>query len=350
MNKKQILILGVILGILALGILLKSRARSSNDAVFSAHGEGVVMTNFDPLKAERILIARGSQTPPVELVKENGAWKVKSLWGAQADPVKIEALIQKLHAIRGELRGSGKKLFSDFGIQEPDALSVKFFGAKGVLLLDLRIGTKQAGADGYFIRESQKEDIFLADLNIAELLGIYEDFDTAIPRSGIWADRRLFNLDPEKVTRITVYRMKGNEKTRVAGLEREIDLKDPLQSSWKFSRKDRTLPPAPEKVLKFIATMNSIRAEKIVDPAGVGAEKPVWQLAVTEGGLPASQGGRETILNAGPQDEKEGRCYVNRAGDPTIFELKASFFDDLNAEDTRFVKDAAPAVGPTKKI
>ena len=80
--------------------------------------------------------------------------------------------------------------------------------------------------------------------------------------------------------------------------------------------------------------MNSLRAQKVVDPGGkgYGLEKPVWQLAVTENG-------KETLLNAGPKDEKGGIFYVKRSGNPTIFELQASFFDDLNVDDTHFTKD-----------
>lgn len=342
MKPKQIIVLSVIFGILALGILLKTWVRSASDNVGSARGGLVAFAEFDPVKLERILIRHGKQAP-VELAKENGVWKVKSLWNAKADDAKVEKLIQKLRSARGELRGSGKKLFADFGIQDTEALSIRLLGLGNAVLSDFRIGTKQAGENGYFFRQAASEDIYFADVNMPDLLGVFTTLNEADLSSLFWADLSLFDLDPEKVTRITLYRLNGEEKTMTAGLERAADPKDPLKSSWKFLRKDLSSTLDPDKVLKFIAVMNSVRADKIVDPAGkgYGLEKPVWQLAVSEGG-------RKTLLNAGSKDEKQKIVYVKRSGDPAVFELKTSFFSDLNVDDTYFVKDAPPAAGAKK--
>jgi hypothetical protein len=342
MKPKQIIVLIVILGILASGILLKSWIRSSSDNAGLARGGNVVFSEFDPGKPEKILIGRSSKTD-VELAKDNGVWKVKSLWNAKADPVKVENLIEKLRSAQGELRGSGKNLFPDFGIQDSDAFSIQFFGAGNTPLSDLRLGTKQAGENGYFIRKSAGEDIYLVNINMAELLGISTPLNEAALQSFFWADRSLFDLDPEKVTKITLYLLKGEEKTMIMGLERKPDPRDPLKSSWKYLRKDMTSSLDPDKVLKFIAIMKSVQADKVVDPGGkdYGLEKPVWQLAVT-------QNSKKVFLSAGPKDEKADLFYVKRSGDPTIFGLQASFFTDLNVDDTHFVKDVPSVAKPPK--
>jgi len=345
MKPKQIIILSIILGALVCGLLLKSWVRFAGENAGAVRNERVALAQFDPSRLERILISRGGRSPGVELAKENGVWKVKSLWDAKADPVRVEKLIQKLRSLEGELRGSGKQLFADFGIQDADAFSIKLLGVANTPLLDLRLGTKQAGENGYFIRKAADENVYLTDVNMAELLGIYAAFNEATPASPFWADLSLLNLDPEKVTKITVYLLKGEEKTMITGLERETDPKDPLKTSWKFLRKDMSSLPDPDKVLKFIATMKSVPAEKIVDPGGkgYGLEKPVWQLAVAEGG-------KKILLNAGPKDEKGELFYVKRSEDPTVFGLKASFFTDLNVDDTHFIKDIPPAAEPGKDL
>ncbi len=351
MDKKKILILGIILGVLAFGILVKSWVRSTQDTALPAQGEGVVLAEFDPSKIERILIERPRiqadltqpstdqdlQTVSAELVKEKGVWKVKSLWSVPADPAKIEGFLKKLHTVRGELRGTGKELFPDFGIDEKEAFSMKLFESKENPTFEILIGTKQAGSTGFFIRRPSSEEVYLVDLDMVEILGMNDDAEPAVPSSGFWADLRLFKLDSEKVTRITVFQMKKDTKFMVAGLERKIDPKDPAQSSWKFLSKEMTFPLDPAKVSRFIAVMNSLRAEKVMDPLGkeYGLEKPFWQLAVTEGT-------KKTILNAGVEDEKEGRRFVSRAGDPTIFALQSPFFEDLSVDDTHFVKEMAP--------
>ncbi len=338
MKPKQIIILSVIFGALVLGIVLKSWVRAASDRAGSRPDDRAVLTEFDPGKLERILIERGNPPYTLELAKENGVWKVKSLWHAKADPEKMEKFIQTFRSLRGELRGSEKKLWPDFGIQDTEAFSIKFFGAGDMLLQDLRLGTRQAGNSGFFLRKADRDEVYLTDMNIEELWGIYADLKDNNPTALFWADLGLFDLDPEKVTKIALYELKGDEKNRMVGLERVKDPSDPLKSSWKFLRGDTTSPPDPDKVLKFIAAMNSIKAEKVLDPQGEGydLEKPAWQLIVTADG-------KKTILNAGARNEKEDIVYVKRPGDPAVLGLKTSFFGDLNVDDTHFFKDPAPA-------
>jgi hypothetical protein len=279
----------------------------------------------------------------VELKKEQGSWRVKSLWDAKAAPAVVEALIQKLHSVRGEFRCTGKKLFPDFDIQDADAFSIKFLDARNVPLADLRLGKKRAGEEGYFLRKAAGEDVYLVELNMAELLGIHTDFNEGAPLSSAWADFGLFNLDPEKVTKITLYHVEKGERTMALGLARMADPKDPTKSIWKFLRKDMTLSVDPEKALKFIATLISVKAQKVADPAGkgYGLEEPVWQLTVSEGD-------KQTTLDAGPKTEKEDLYYIKISSGDSVFALSSGYFDDLNVDDTHFVKDASLS-GESKK-
>lgn len=335
MRPRQIIILSIIFGMLVFGILLKSWIRSADDHAAATRNGLVALAAFDPVKLERIRITRGGRPPAVELAKENGVWKVKSLWDAKGDPAKIENFIKNLRAAQGELRGSGKNLFEDFGIQDADAFSIELFGTGNALLQDFRLGTKQAGDRAFFIRKVAGEDIYLVEMNMAELLGMFAGLGESAPPSLFWADMSLFDLDSEKVTKITVQKVKGNVKTMTAGVELIKDPKDPAKSSWVFlQRADRSYLLDPEKVVRFIATLNSIKAQKVVDPAGkdYGLENPGWEIAVTEGD-------RETLLSIGGQDEKEKGCFVKISGNPAIFILGATYTGDLEIDDTRFAKE-----------
>ena len=340
MKPKQIIILSVILAILALGILLKAGVR-----VF--RGDDQVLTtqvfHMTPSWLEKIQIGRGVKASSVELGRENGVWKVKSLWNAKADLSKIKDLLDKLWAAERmqEFRGKGKELFPDFGITEQDAFSLKFFSANKTFI-DLRLGIKKAG-ESYFIRKAGDDSVYLIDADMAGLLGIFNDFAEATPASLFWADLGLFSLDPEKVTKIMIYHLEADEKTPVLGLVREIDPKDSTKSLWKFERKVLTSIPDPDKVLKFIAILASLKAQKIVDPEGkgYGLEKPVWQMVVTEGD-------KKTLLSAGMKDAKEDFYYVKTSSEPSVFSLSGSFFGDLNVDDKHFLKDV-PAVPAEKK-
>ena len=316
--------------------LLKTWVRFAGERENSSQRTGAALANFDSAKVERILVSRGAETEPVELARENGVWKVKSLWNAPANSEKVDKLIGQLILARGELRGTGKELFKDFGIDDTDSFSIKCLGTGDVPLLDLRVGAKKDGAGGSFIRKSGSADVYRVEGDLPESLGIFMDLETAKPSGDFWVDLRLFNLDPEKVTKIQIYLAKGTEQNMVAGLVREVDPKDPAQSTWKFLRQEMRLPLDSDKVVKFIATMNSVRAEKVVAPDGTkyGLEKPVWQLIVTENNA-------KQILKSGTKSA-EGDCYyVKSSADGSVFSLKSSFFDDLNVDDTHFVKEVA---------
>lgn len=343
MKPKQIVILCVILGILAAAVLVRHLLRAASDAS-SAQGSALVIAAFDPEKTERIVIAHGVKAPTVELLKEAGVWKVQSLWNSRADSMKVGELLRKISALHGELRASGKKLFPDFGIDEAQAFSLRCFGPGNTALLDLRVGVTQAGPDGYFVRQGSGEDIFLVNLDMPAVLGVPAGLEDGMPLSDVWADLGLFNFDPEKVTKITLYQIKGDAKNMALGLVLETDPQDPLKSSWKFLRKEMTSTLDPEKVLKYVATLLSIKAQKVVAPGATeyGLEKPSWQLAVTEGN-------KKVLLNVGAEAAKEGLYYVKLSSDPSIFALSGGYFNDLNKDDTHFVMDAAqPAKAPQK--
>jgi len=305
-------------------------------------GIAEIAASFDPEKAERILISRGAQ-PAVELFKAAGAWKVRSLWNASADTRKVTALLREVSALRGELRANGKALFPDFGIGDKEAFSLKCLGPADQVLLDLRVGIKRAG-DGCFVRQSRGQDVFLVETDMASLLGVPGGLEEGVPLNDAWADLGLFRFDPEKVTKIMLYQMKGEEKNRVLGLSREIDPNDPLKSSWKYLREGMTSTLDPEKVLKYVATLLSIQAQKVVTPEGqdYGLAKPAWQLGVSEGS-------KKILLNIGAKAAQEELYYVKRASDPVVFALSAGYFKDLIKDDTDFFVDVPEAAGVSKK-
>ena len=49
-------------------------------------------------------------------------------------------------------------------------------------------------------------------------------------------------------------------------------------------------------------------------------------------------------------DEKKELCYVKRSGDPAVFSLNVSFFNDLNVDDTYFLKSVPSAAKPGKDL
>lgn len=339
MKQKNIILLGIILAVLAFGIFLKYWMQSSDYMVQSSKDiSEPPLFGFDSAQIEKILIGRGLTGAPVELARENAEWRVKSLWNSKADPAKVNQLLEKIRTARGELRGTSKGLFMDFGIRDEEAYSIKLMGQNNSVFLDLRVGMRQAGMEGYFFRRGNSEEVYFVDVDMAGLLGIYSPFEVGKPANDFWTDLVLFSLHPEQVQQISLTRL--GEKSS-AGVVLEADPKEAQKREWKFIRKDLSSPLDPDKVIRFIATLNSIKGQKLVDPngAGYGFEKPTLAIVVKESE-------KEITLTLGAKDEKENIIYVKISGSPSVFCLSSYYLSDLDIDDTHFFKELTPSPAP----
>ena len=133
MRRKQILFLFLILAFLSAGLWARFflNHRQGSDVA----GVDEKLLTFDPGAAECILIGKGLK-PQVEIFKEDGIWKVRELWNARADEVKVQAILSALSGIRGDLRSSDPALLKDFGITDPEAFCVKAMGGNNDLLVE----------------------------------------------------------------------------------------------------------------------------------------------------------------------------------------------------------------------
>ena len=334
MTRRQILILTAILGILAAALLARN---FSNRMDFARSRElyGRFSSPFDPSTAGKILIGKGTEPELIELYKEKDLWHVKNLWGAWADEARVDALLVVLGDLRGDLRSSEEEAFGDFGITDEESFSVLVTDALSRPLLDLKIGTRQPGHSSFFIRQAGRGDIFYTDAKLDHLLGLFMGLEESVPVPDFWADLSLFRLDAAQVRKITVKRLKDGVTSLVAGVERE-PTDEPGSGRWKLKGPKEALPADPDKILRFIATLNSIRAQGVADPNGkrYGLESPVWELSVTSGE-------KETVLFAGAKDAKDYLFFVKKEGTPQVFRLNGHYFEDLNVTNDKFVKETA---------
>lgn len=337
MNKKQILVLSVIFAVLALGLAMRFLMKKQ-DLTVAKEVYASLSFSFDPEKIERILIALGPQAAPVELVKQNGQWRVKNLWDAVADGEKVKNLLDTVRGAKGELRSADNSVLKDFGITDQAAISLKLMGTGKTPLLDLKIGTQKAGYGGFFVRKSGASEVYFVDAPFDRLFGIFMPDPGTKLAPDFWADLRLLTLDPEKVKKIMILHLKDDAVKEISGVERLAQKDAPPEGGWKLVGPQRPMPVDSGKVLRFIAAMNSIRAKGIADPAGTnyGLEKPVWKLVVTEGD-------KTVTLEAGPKDEKEGVYFMKVRDVPQVFRLAAEFFEDLDLKDEQFLKETPKA-------
>lgn len=347
MEKKQIMILILILAILLAGTALKILIQKKDpQTVPGPQFSGALAFQFEPATVERILLRRTAKTPQVELVKVNGRWEIKSLWGAIANEGKVISFLEKIRDIRWEPRAAGGKFFADFGIDHAEAFSIRLTGAENSPILDVRVGTKPAGRDGYFLRKASGDEVYFTDTNMAELLGIFTAFNEAAPLSGYWANLALFNIPIDRVLSVVMKPFAGGkEQPPVLGIRREVTGDDPSKNPWSFIKEESPAKTVdPEKVLRLLVALNSVQAQAVVDPNGqdYGLGAPVLEIAVTE----KDRG--EVRVTVGPKNAKEDVYYVKVSDRPEVFKLSANDFADLDMKDEQLLKEIPAAKAPPK--
>lgn len=343
MKKKQIIILSLILGALLAGTVLKALIQKTDPRTmpgFQSFGD--LAFHFEPGNVEKILLGRGGKVP-VELVKVNGRWEIPSLWGAAALEGKVINLLEKIRGIRWESRATGQKFFADFGISDEEAFSMQLMGRGTAPLLDLRVGTKPVGQNGYFLRKASGDEVYFTDTNMAELLGIFRDFAEALPSPDFWPDLKLFDIKIDRVSSVVVNHLsEGKERVPTLGIRRDAAGDDPSKNPWNFIKEETPAKTVdPEKVLRFLVALNSTEAQNVVDPSGndYGLDAPVLEIAVTE----KDRG--EVRVALSPKGAKREIYFVKVSNRPEVFKVMANYFDfrDLDMKDEQLLKEASAA-------
>ncbi|MBU9888286.1 MAG: DUF4340 domain-containing protein [Candidatus Omnitrophica bacterium] len=338
MKPKQIIVLSIILGILVAGVLFKSALRGQDPrTVRGPWSDEKSLLDFEPAKVEGIYLERrGKSVPPVSLVRKDVGWTVASRWDVLADESRVVRFLEKLRDLRGELRATGDRFYGDFGIGDAEAFTAQLTGKDGAALLDLRIGTKRAGREGYFLRRAGTDTIYLTETDLGELLGIFTDLSEAAPSADPWVDLSLFELPVDEVVSVVIER----DRMPVLGIRRGTGGEGATENAWSFVR---TGTPAktvdPDKALHLLVAFNSIRAQKVVDPKSGdhGLNAPVLEITVTR----KERG--EVRVTVGAKDAKEDAYFVKISGRPGIFKLSADDFQELDITDERLVRETPSA-------
>lgn len=334
MKLKQVLILGGIFILLMLGVFIKNLQKPAELAT-----EAYVPLNLSldrdriaKIKIEKAPGSKENQEPAVastELVKENDQWKVAALSNARADQKKIEDFLAEIHQAKGELRGEGKELFGDFGIQDEGTFHVLLQDAAGVSILNLVLGNKKADGS-IFIRKKDREEIYLTEADLFSLMGIYGDPENETPDPHYWAAADLISIDPAKLERLEIRRFKAGKDILTASV-----VKDPQDKKWKYARQTSPFSLEHEKVRQFLTAMKNTKAQKVLDPKAqdYGFSKPAWQMKL---GL---EGGQEIVVTAAAADPKTNTHTVQVSTEPAVFQVAKYQLENLDIDDSRFFAD-----------
>lgn len=332
MKQKQIIILALILALLA-GAVFYLKSQKPPELVSEEYA--ALGFSFAEEAVAALRISKGAvsaENPASEIAKEGDVWKIKSAWNARADQEKIHLLVQDILSLKGELRGSSKELFSDFGIGDDQGIRMTFSDVSGKPLADLMVGLKKADYRYLFVRESGSEKVFMTEAPLLNKIGLFGDPEKEGLNQVFFASLDVVQMDTEKVTGLTLTRFKDGKPVVTAKVTKDTDPADAAKKKWKYHRTDLPFNLEAAKIQSFLREHVRWKAQTILDPKGkdYGFNRPYWTMEV------AFEDGNNINLTAGDLDMEKRTYPINVSGEPAVFQLSKFYFDEIDIDESRF--------------
>lgn len=331
MKPKQLLVLGAILVVLAIGVAVNALRRPpelTRELYTPLH----LLLNLD--EVQKILIAKG-ETPFVELKRAAKGWILPGLWQARADSTKVERLLEAVRTAKGELRADDKALLDDFGITAEQAFQIAFQNGAGDELLKLHIGSKKPDYRSVFLRKKGSSRVYLVDENLLGDIGLYGNVSERKPKAEFWAEMTILpDLVPEEVKAIELWRFKKGKASKVVHLVRTAPLEG-KDEGWRFVEEKEGSKVDTEKVKDFLQSLASWQAQEVVAPETGG---DVWEVIDWKALLTLEEGHLILMAKAPEEKEKEVTYFLLRAsGRKPVFQVSQYSLEDFDLEADDFV-------------
>lgn len=339
MKPKHLLILVLIFTVFSLGVVFQKMQRRPE---LSTHQFLPLDMAFDSEQVAKISIfkpAVGAQKESrVELLKENGIWKVVGPWNVRADQEKVDSFLREIQKTKGELRSSSKETHGDFKISEPLGIHVKLSNPSGKEMLNFFIGATKSGYGGLFVRRADSNSVYLTEADYYGQMGLYGNPEEEQLDQSYWGLRRYAFFDPSAVQKIEIQPYNKSEKLPALVLGKK-------EGSWQFLEKNLPFPPDSEKVALYLNVIKNNAADKVLDPKAkdYGFQKPRMKITLTmESGMPKE-------FTIGDSDSSaDNAFYVQAFGEDAVFLISKYIYNSIAVDSDWFVSDNPLGADNTK--
>ncbi len=326
--------------------------------------EVLVPEGLDEGDIERLELYAGPKPEEkVVLARADEQWKVASHFDAPVNADAIDKFLDKLVDVRGEFRdtASSDEKLEDYELAEGTAFHVEAYTGSGdEPALHLLFG-KAPDHRTVFLRKAGGDRVYVEAANLRQEAGVYGDeFDKA-PEHTKWIDKKVAEIDKDKVTRIAL-NMPDKE---LAFEKREVKQEEPEEAAEESAEEEET-PAAPEPpeyewvalagdsagefkesgITSLLSRLGNLNATDIVDPgkkAEYGLEEPAFKAVFT------LDGGEEVTLEGGHPD-MSGNAYVRVAGaeQDLVYEVSKYTFEGVFPKGSDLFTLPEPAVAKDK--
>lgn len=253
----------------------------------------------------------------VHLLKEDGQWAVKTRYGVHANDKAITPVLDQLDQLKGELRSKKEGLFSDYGIEDEQAVHVELRRGDAEAA-HVVIGTKKAGYRNNFVRLAGTSAVYLVNENLLGAFGVRGEGEDQKLDADKWVDKRIARIDADGVTAVAITKIKDGAEEEVIHLKKEeVDGKKQWQSVKPYA-----FGLSASKIKRMIETFNNTYAREVIAPAEEGGfDAPGWT------GVFTLENGEQTKIVRGSKDADGNNYYVRREGAGYDYLVPVSTFD-----------------------
>ena len=272
MNKKTLIMLGVIAALVAAIVLQRTVKFSSVPSIEQWEGA-----------ADEVVIKKGT-APEVKLMKKDGRWIVGEK-NYPAEEAVVSGLVKKLDELKLIDLVTKKEFYERFDLSDDRAARVTVKG-NGKVLRDILVGKKGGAGDTAYVKFPDKKEVYLANGSLSFELGKdVEGFRTKI----------LLKSPIDSMESVAV-KYKGQNYTLVRTVEtlpppadkdKAKEPKKPAETSDKWTVADSKAEVDQTKVRSFAGEFGNIMANSFVADADLTAKSsgsPMCEITIKSGG------------------------------------------------------------------
>lgn len=326
MNKKNLIVLGIVLGVLILGVIFQKVHKAPE---YAQPAYTPLEANFKSEEISKVMISKGKEAS-IELVKTENVWRIPSLFNVRADESKIEDLFQILKKSEGDVRAPDDSLDADFGISSDKAFQILLFSSDNKEVAGFALGTVRSEYGEVFIRKSGEKPVYSVSQDIFQSLGIYGEPEEKKLEPGFWASQNPFANKMFPTQKFELHKMVSGQPVLWAGVDRiETAVAEKTESSWKFIRGNNPFDIDQEKVALFLKELSGWGAQKVVSPDHA-VKNPDWtfSLTLTDG---------KALQAWAKADEKDADVYYFKTSiEDTVYQVSRFKLENILIDDSHF--------------
>jgi hypothetical protein len=316
MFKKLIPLLIIVLILTVATIIKKQSTKEQFDLIQELGAQNILDDKFLGSEVDQIELYLGTKIDSkVTLKKENEQWFITTAYQAPARKNNIDKLLYTLKNMLGEVRNAPKEFFSDFQLQNEEAVHIVLTRTvdKSTILSHILLG-KTDGENACFVRLYNNDTIFRVGRNLRQEIGIFSNEKDKAPEHTHWLDKNVLTLNKDDVKEIAITypdkKIHFVKETKTIEQPEDPETKEKpapkIEEEWKLKPIEGSFNQS--ELDSFIDSITNIEAQDVADPnkkEEINIDKPNYKLEIT-----LANDKKYVLHGAFTGGEQDGYCYL----------------------------------------